>query len=115
MVGERIDHRGEGMPAGRVEALNALLVAAEEAHGTFEETELKGVYDQDWARWYAVYAVAHGIGDLLGHRVTIDDLAQFLVVSHADFKAVDPPAGEPWAAYTARRIAADLSDKRFME
>jgi hypothetical protein len=103
------------MPADRMEALKALLVAAEEAHGTFEATELKGVYDQDWARWYAVYAVAHGIGALLGREVTMDQLAEFLVVSHADFKAMDPPASEPWAAYTARRIEADLSDKRFME
>lgn len=103
------------MPADRVEALNAMLVAAEEAHGTFEATELKGVYDQDWPRWYAVYAVRHGIGATLGREVTIDLLAEFLAVSYADFKTLDPPASEPWAAYTARRIAADLSDKRFME
>jgi hypothetical protein len=103
------------MPPDRVEALNDLLVAAEEAHGRFEATELNGVYDKDWARWYAVYAVAHGIGAMLGREVTMDQLAEFLAVSHADFKQLDPGVNEPWAAYTARRIEADLSDKRFME
>ena len=103
------------MPADVVEGLQAMLVAAEEAHGAYEATELKGVYDQDWARWYAVYAVAHGIGAMLDREVTMDQLAEFLAVSYADFKHLDPPAGEPWAAYAARRIAADMSDKRFME
>jgi 4a-hydroxytetrahydrobiopterin dehydratase len=97
------------MLADRIEALNALLVAAEEAHGKFEATELSGVYDQEWARWYAGYAVEHGIGDMLGRDVTTDQLAQFLGRRYADFKRMDPKPSEPWAAYTARRIAADLS------
>jgi hypothetical protein len=96
------------MEADRIEALNALLARAAEAHGTFEATELNGVYDQEWARWYAGYAVEHGIGALLGHHVTTDQLAEFLASSYADFERMDPKPSEPWAAYTARRIAADL-------
>lgn len=96
------------MEADRVEAINALLLRAEAAHGTYEATELNGVYDQDWPRWYAAFAVENGIGALLGHDVTTDGLAAFLASSHADFEQTDPKPGEPWAAYTARRIAEEV-------
>ena len=43
------------MTVDRIEAVTALLVQAEGAHGVYETTELHGVYDQDWARWYAAY------------------------------------------------------------
>ncbi len=96
------------MEADRVEEINALLGRAQEAHGAFEATELNGVYDQQWPRWYASYSVDHGIGALLGHDVTVDALEQFLASSFTDFQAVDPKRNEPWAAYTARRIGAEL-------
>ncbi len=92
----------------RTEAVTALLTEAEQAHGVYEATELNGVYDQDWPRWYAAYAVVHGIGELVGHAVTTDRLAQFLVSSFAEFKEAEPKPSEPWAAYTARRITEEL-------
>jgi hypothetical protein len=101
MTGERT--RGE-----RIEALEALLAQTGEAHGRFEETELKGVYDQGWPRWYAAYAVEHGIGALVGHEVTTDRLATFLARSNIEFEGIKPAPTETWAAYTARRIAAEL-------
>ena len=96
------------MEADRTEALNALLVQTQEAHGAFEATELNGVYDQEWAQWYAAYAVEHGIGALLGRDVPTDELAQFLTSSYADFERIDPKPSEPWAMHTARRIASDM-------
>lgn len=96
------------MEADRIDSVNALLVQAEEAHGTFEATELNGVYDKEWAGWYAAYAVDHGLGELLGHAVTPDQLAQVLATSYAEFEQIDPKPSEPWGAYTARRIAAEL-------
>jgi hypothetical protein len=92
----------------RTEAVSALLSETEAAHGVFETTELNGVYDQDWPRWYATYAVEHGIGDLLGQLVTVDRLAQFLASTFDDFKAAEPNPTEPWVAWTARRITAEL-------
>jgi len=89
-------------------AIEALLVRTEQAHGVFESTELQGVYDQGWPRWYAVYAVEHGIGALVGGAVTVDELAGFLASSYAEFEAIEPKPSETWAAYTARRIAAEL-------
>ena len=91
-----------------LDQLTTLLVQAGEAHGRFEQTELQGVYDQAWPRWYATYAVEHGIGALVGHLVTIDRLAEFLANSNAEFEQIEPKSAEPWAAYTARRIAAEL-------
>lgn len=94
--------------AADIEALRALLVQTGEAHGVFEETELNGVYDQEWPRWYAAYAVDHGIGALVGRGVTADELAQFLASSNADLERIEAASREPWATYTARRIAAEL-------
>ena len=90
------------------EALEALLARASTAHGEFERTELHGVYDQDWPRWYAAYAIEHGLGGLLGHPVATDDLARFLASSNVDLERTEPESRPSWAAYTARRIAAEL-------
>lgn len=90
------------------EAVEALLARAKGAHGVFEETELHGVYDQEWPRWDATYAVEHGIGPLLGRAVAIDELAEFLARSNAELQQTAPELREPWAAYTARRITAEL-------
>ena len=91
---------------GTMTAMTDLLVQTSQAHGHYEETELNGVYDQAWADWYAEYAVEHGMGDLLGHAVTSDQLAEFLASSNVDFEQTKPE--ETWAAYTAGRIAKEL-------
>jgi hypothetical protein len=96
------------MTAGDVAAITEQLVRTEAAHGAYETAELNGVYDQDWARWYATYAVEHGIGGLLGREVTADELQQFLVNSYVDYQQASPKPAEPWADYTARRIAAEM-------
>ena len=92
----------------RIEALTSLLSETGQAHGRFEETELNGVYDQDWPTWYAAYAVDHGIGELVGRAVTADELAAFMASTNVEFERIEPKPSEPWAFYTARRIAAEL-------
>lgn len=92
----------------RIDAIQTLLADAEQAHGGYEASELNGIYDQDWPRWYAAYAVDHGLGELLGHEVSTERLAAFLAASFDEFKQADTGPEEPWAAYTARRIAAEL-------
>jgi hypothetical protein len=96
------------MAADRIEALRALLARTGEAHDVYEKAELNGVYDQGWPNWYAAYAVEHGIGALVGHPITADGLAAFLVSSNADLEGIEAGSREPWAAYTARRIATEL-------
>lgn len=97
-----------GMAADHTEAVNALLVQTMEAHGRYEESELNGVYDQEWARWYAAYAVEHGIDSLIGHDVTADQLRQFLASSNDEFERAEPTPRESWQSYTARRITKEL-------
>jgi hypothetical protein len=96
------------MPADRTQAVAQLLAATETAHGDFERTELKGVYDENWAEWYAAYAVERGIGDLIGRSVTPDELAGFLSGTFADFKQDETTSTQGWAAYTASRITTEL-------
>ena len=96
------------MASDRTAAIHALLVETAEAHGQFEATALNGVYDKDWPRWYAAYAVAHGIGALVGHAITVDQLAKFLARTNAEFEQTEPEPRDPWAIYTARRITAEL-------
>lgn len=96
------------MTVDRAEAVTALLVQAEGAHGVYETTELNGVYDQDWARWYAAYAVDHGLGEIVGHAVATDRLAEFLASAFADYERADPKPGDTWADVIARRIVAEL-------
>ncbi len=96
------------MTAELIEALEGLLSEAASAHAVFETTELNGVYDQDWPRWYATYAVEHGMGALVGGPITIDRLADFLASSNVEFERIEPALREPWASYTAGRISAEL-------
>jgi hypothetical protein len=97
------------MADDRVKAITALLGDTEAAHGAYEKTELNGVYDREWARWYADYAIDHGISELLGRDISGDELATFLSTSYADFEGAQPALAEPWSGYTARRIAAELA------
>jgi hypothetical protein len=94
--------------ADQTEAIEALLGEAENAHAAYETTVLNGVYDQEWAAWYAAYAVDHGIGDLIGRSLSADELAVFLSSRYAEFQQADPTPSEPWAAYTARRLASEM-------
>ena len=89
-------------------AIESLLAQTEEAHGAYESAELGGVYDQQWPRWYAEYAVGHGIADLVGHAVDTDRLATLLADGFADYKRVDPRPPASWTAYLAEQIAASL-------
>jgi hypothetical protein len=92
----------------RIDAIRTLLVEAEAAHGVYETTELDGVYDQAWPAWYARYAIEHGIGERLGRPASSEALAEFLGRAFNDFKEADTTPAEPWALYTARRIATEL-------
>jgi hypothetical protein len=90
------------------EAVAKLLSATEAAHGVYESTVLGGVYDREWPAWYAAYAIEHGLGELVGHDVTADQLRVFLASTFEAFKGAEPKPTEPWSAWTARRIAAEL-------
>lgn len=94
------------MSTDRIAAIEAVLAATEAAHGAYEATELQGVYDRDWAAWYAAYAVEHGIGEALGRPVTADELRGRLVAAWEDQQRAEPKPDGPWSAVTARQLAA---------
>jgi hypothetical protein len=96
------------MDAGRSAAVAALLRDAEQAHAVYEADVLNGVYDEAWPRWYATYAVEHGLGEIIGRDVGVDALTTFLTESYAEFAAADPKSAEPWADHIGTRIAAEL-------
>jgi hypothetical protein len=100
------------MPTEQITALQALLEETERAHGAYEATELQGVYDEDWPQWYARYAVDHGLAELVGRAVSVTDLAGFLTASWEETKGSETKPGEPWDAYTARRIAKEFQAAR---
>ncbi len=95
------------MTTDRIAALEALLAETEAAHGVYETTELNGVYDTDWPRWYAGYAVDHGIGAILGREITADQLARHLATMWEVFQQTDPRPADPWGTYFARRLVED--------
>ena len=82
----------------------ALLSETEAAHGRYEERELNGVYDQNWADWYAAYLVQHGLAELLGSALTAGQVSQLLKQYDADYKRDQP--GEGWSAYVAQQLVA---------
>ena len=90
-----------------IDAIAKLLEETEAAHGVYETAELNGVYDQNWAQWYAGYAVEHGLGDLLGRPLDVDSLAMTLADGFGAFERTDPRPAQGWAAFLAERLAAD--------
>ena len=96
------------MSSERIRALEALLVETENAHGAYETTELNGVYDQEWPRWYAAYATEHGLGEIIGRPVSADELTAFLTRSWSELQQADPTPSEPWTTTFARRMAEEL-------
>ena len=96
------------MTTDRIAQIEELLARAESAHGVYESTELNGVYDEAWPRWYAQYAVEHGLGALIGRDVTADELTRFLERGWDEVQRMDPKPTDPWRTYTARRIAEQL-------
>jgi len=48
--------------------LLAALTDAARAHGVYEETELAGVYDENWPHWYARH-MTRALADK-GYRIT---------------------------------------------
>ena len=83
-----------------------LLSQASTAHHHYEQTELKGVYDQDWATWYAQYVVTHGLEQFIGTQVPTDRLSRLLAQSTESHK--QEKSEKSWADYTAQRIVDAL-------
>ena len=83
-------------------AVAALLSQAGSAHGVYEENELNGVYDQNWPDWYAAYLVRHGLGDLLGTPIAVEQLSSLLKQYDQEYTRERPGVG--WPQFYAARL-----------
>jgi hypothetical protein len=92
------------MPAIQQRELADLLDKTQAAHGTYEQRELNGVYDQDWPAWYAAYLIEHAIADLLGQVITAEQLARLLKQYDERYRA--QPRQEGWPDYYAAQLLA---------
>ena len=84
----------------------ALLSETGAAHGVYEEGELNGVYDQNWPAWYAAYLVAHGLSNLVGVALAVEQISQLLKQYDQDYQHEQPREG--WPAYYARRLVVQF-------
>lgn len=87
--------------------LRTLLSEAGSTHHVFEQTALKGAYDQDWPAWYADYLIAHGLRELVQKPITAEWLSRFLQQSNEERLESDPPP--VWVDYTAQDLLSQLS------
>ena len=83
-------------------AIGALLSQAGSAHGVYETNELNGVYDQNWPDWYAAYLVQHGLGDLLGTPIAVEQLRGLLKQYDQEYTRERPSVG--WPQFYAARL-----------
>jgi hypothetical protein len=93
------------MSANEKAEIANLLGEASAAHNVYEESELGGVYDQQWSVWYAAYLVEHGIGNILGQATTPEKLAEQLKGYDLEYRA--EPREEGWPVYYAARFLKD--------
>jgi hypothetical protein len=87
--------------------ISALLSKAGSAHHDYEQTVLKGVYDQEWPTWYANYVIQNGLCELLNQAVTVEQISQFFSMRNEDYKREHP--SQNWADYTAKKMTEDFS------
>jgi hypothetical protein len=95
------------MPQTDTVVLAALLTQAGNAHHTYEQTVLKGKYDEDWSVWYADYVIQHGLGNIINQPVTTEQLSQFLSESYQVYQQENPT--QNWEDYTAEKMVRELT------
>jgi hypothetical protein len=86
--------------------LELLLEEAANAHHRYEIEELAGERNEEWAAWYARYAIENGIGEIVTTEPGGDQLATLLqdIADEHDVQGSD----ESWATFAAQRLAAAL-------
>ncbi|MCG3211223.1 MAG: hypothetical protein FOGNACKC_04862 [Anaerolineae bacterium] len=90
------------MNPNAVTQIARLLSQAGSAHHQYEQTILKGVYDQEWPAWYANYVIEHGLANLLNQEVTAGQISQFFIESYQIYRKEGSNLG--WVDYTAQQL-----------
>jgi hypothetical protein len=84
-----------------------LLDETESKHGAYEQEELGGERDEQWASWYARYALEHDIGDVLSTTPEIGRLAEILTEATAEHEREGSEQG--WSEYAAAMVVDRLA------
>jgi hypothetical protein len=95
------------MEAPDNQGLATLLSEAGSAHHQFEQEELGGERDEEWASWYARYLLDNGLGELVSRTPDQGELARLLDEATAEHEGAH--SGQGWAEFTAAQLAERLS------
>lgn len=87
--------------------LAASLTQARNADRAYKQTVRKGVYDEDWAAWYADYVIQQGLGNVLNQSVTREQVSQFLSEIYQGYQQEN--STQTWADYTVEQMARELT------
>jgi hypothetical protein len=90
----------------QIERVTQLLDEAESAHGTYEQEQLGGQRDEQWASWYAGHVIEHDLGGLLGTTPTIEEVAAVLTEATADLEREG--GDREWSEFAAERVVDRL-------
>ena len=90
----------------RIERVSQLLDEAESAHATYEQEQLGGQRDEQWASWYAGYVIEHELGGVLGTTPTIEEVAAVLTEATADLERAG--GDRAWSGFAAERVVDRL-------
>jgi hypothetical protein len=86
--------------------ITELLSETASAHHSYEQDELGGARDEEWAQWYADRLLEQGLPESLGASPSSDEVAQTLTAATADHEAEGGDAD--WSEYAAARLVNDL-------
>jgi hypothetical protein len=87
--------------------IDELLTATASAHHGYEEDELAGQTDEEWAQWYADHALQNDLADALGTTPSSDEVAEVLTEATADHDAEG--ADTEWSEFAAQRLVDRLA------
>lgn len=85
-----------------VREISSLLTQAGMEHHKYERDILKGIYDSDWAIWYADCVLSKGLNQLLNTSFSLERLTQILIQTNDRYEAETPE--QDWSNYTAEKI-----------
>jgi hypothetical protein len=87
--------------------ITELLSETASAHHSYEQEELGGARDEEWARWYADRLLENGLPEVLGSSPRSEEVAKVLTAATEDQEAEG--GGVEWSEYAATRLADDLA------
>ena len=94
------------MEMGTETSIARLLTETLVAHSDHETTVLGGVYDEEWAFWYATYLLEHGLPDLLPHAAKLNAAQLGAILTQLDADYRQEKREEEWPTYYAERLGA---------